>query len=142
MRELEISIDHLRRLYQTDVVQVKADNEKLKELLQNHGIQFSHLISSPSMQSYTSPSMSLGASPTFTSQTGTSNYNSMSPPDHTSSTMSTLVLQPNTSLAAQNSSKNLQPPSNNMHGLDYDEMGLGFVAEYERTPYLSPPPNQ
>jgi hypothetical protein len=140
MRELEINIDRLRRLYQQDVTQVRQENEKLKEILQAHGIQ--HDLGSPSSQNYNaSISASLGASPTsFGAQTNhSSNFNSMSPPSHHSSSMQ--MMQASTPFAQQSASKSLQPPAPNMHGLDYDDMGLGFVAEYERTPYLSPPPN-
>jgi len=142
MRELEISIDHLRRLYQRDVVQVRNENEKLKEVLHAHGIQYD-LGSPSSSQPYTSPgSLSLGASPTGFGQTNQStSFSSMSPPNQQPSTMR--ILQGSSSFTAQQSaSKSLQPPTHNLHSLDYDELGLGFVAEYERTPYLSPPPNQ
>jgi hypothetical protein len=27
-------------------------------------------------------------------------------------------------------------------GLDYDQIGIDFVLTYDRTPYLSPPPQQ
>jgi hypothetical protein len=141
MRELEISVDHLRRLYQRDVVQVRQENDKLKEILQAHGIQFD--LGSPISQPYTSPgSLSLGASPTSFGHTNQStNFSSLSPSSQPSSNMQ--MLQASSSFTTQQSnSKALQPPTSNIHSLDYDELGLGFVAEYERTPYLSPPPNQ
>ncbi len=28
------------------------------------------------------------------------------------------------------------------HGLDYDQIGIDFVLTYDRTPYLSPPPQR
>ena len=28
------------------------------------------------------------------------------------------------------------------HGLDYDQIGIDFVLTYDRSPYLSPPPQQ
>jgi len=131
MRELEVSVDHLRRV----VHQVGRENEKLKELLQAHGIPYD--VESPDSQPYTSPgSISMGGtSPTYSGQAST-NFNSMSPPNHSTS----MQISPSFN-GQQTVTKPLQAPPNNIHGIDYDEMGLGFVAEYERTPYLSPPPN-
>jgi hypothetical protein len=142
MRELEINVDHLRRLYQQDVVRVREENKKLKEILQAHGIQYD--LGSPSSQSYTSPgSHSLVASPgSYSGQTNTStNFNSVSPPSQPA-TMQIISSTTPSFTSQQSTSKSLQPPPINVHGLDYDELGLEFVAEYERTPYLSPPPNQ
>jgi hypothetical protein len=142
MRELEISIDRLRRLYEHDVVRVREENQKLREILQVHGIQ--HDLGSPAALSYTSPgSGSLVASPGgYSGQSNPStNFNSVSPPSQPA-TMAMISSTTPSFTSQQSTSKALQPPQPNMHGLDYDEMGLGFVAEYERTPYLSPPPNQ
>jgi hypothetical protein len=152
MRELEVTVDHLRRMYQRDVVRIRQENESLRDTLQAHGIQVE--LGSP-VESFTPiDSFSMdGVSPESFGHTGgrslSSNFNSMSPQSHTSSlhhpsgAPSQLVMPPSSLPAQQSSvSKALQHPQNNMHGLDYDDVGLGFVAEYERTPYLSPPPNQ
>jgi hypothetical protein len=139
MRELEVTIDHLRRLYQQEVVQVRQENEKLKEILQAHGIHYN--LGSPSTsQTYTSPgSLSLIGSPDYTGQTGSSTaYTSMSPSHQHPST---IPLLPSSYHPQQSTLKSIQAPSGNLQNLDYNDMGLNFVAEYDRTPYLSPPPN-
>jgi hypothetical protein len=35
-----------------------------------------------------------------------------------------------------------QPSHHQQNGLDYDQIGIDFVLTYDRSPYLSPPPQQ
>lgn len=124
----------------------KAENHRLKELLAAHGIHYSDL-QSPSHH-YTSGSSQFGDSSTSLdgAHRGSVSTGYTSPPSRTAPPI------PGTSgsggsPAFDQSGNPMQQfpqqprPQPNL-GLDYDQIGIDFVLTYDRTPYLSPPPNQ
>jgi hypothetical protein len=110
------------------------ENRRLKELLMAHGIQYE--LASPNNgmahfgnSSYggsSSGSVSGGYGP------GTNSTGYTSPPTmaHRGSISHDMPL-----------SQPPQAPHPNS-GMDYDQIGIDFVLTYDRTPYLSPPPQQ
>lgn len=114
------------------------ENRRLRELLMAHGISFD--LSSP-------PSNGMGqvGSSTYGSSTGSvSGYGPgsvstgyTSPPTRGSTSRDGMGGQP---MALQQQAH--QPNHHQNHGLDYDQIGIDFVLTYDRTPYLSPPPQQ
>jgi hypothetical protein len=140
MRELEITVSRLRRLYQEDVENVRDENKKLKEILAAHVIQYD--LSAPNQQ-YASTASNFGGSSTSLSGRASLSTGYTSPPSHTVPPMPAPYSSGGSpAYPSQPPPANpLQPPRNNVHGLDYEEIGLDFVGTYERTPYLSPPPN-
>lgn len=123
----------------------KDENQRLKELLAAHGIHYSDL-QSPAHQ-YTSGSSQFGDSSTSLdgAHRGSVSTGYTSPPSRAAPPI------PGTSggggSPAFDQSGNPmqqfppQQPRPNL-GLDYDQIGIDFVLTYDRTPYLSPPPNQ
>jgi len=128
MRDLEVNIDKLRQAYQVSL----DENRKLRELLAAHGIAHDIV---PAQQSPSGVNFNTAPAP---STAGSSGY----------ATQSTGYASPPTALSHVPSpsfpahSPALTAPTSNMHGLDYEDVGIDFVATYGRTPYLSPPPNQ
>jgi hypothetical protein len=114
------------------------ENRRLKELLMAHGIAFD--LSSPAnsglqqMGSSTYAGSSRG-SVSGGYGTGTNSTGYTSPSSQPVSTMS----NPNQhGIPPQQA-----PPMQQQNaGLDYDQLGIDFVLTYDRTPYLSPPPQQ
>jgi hypothetical protein len=142
MRELETTVDRLRKLYAEEVDSVREENKQLKQLLAAHGIQYD----SPATAQYTSTASNFGGSVSSMSGRGASASTGYTSPS-AQGVVPTMAVQPNQSAGPspsfpqQSPAPNaLQAPRNNIHGLDYDDIGLDFVGTYERTPYLSPPP--
>lgn len=118
------------------------ENRRLKELLIAHGIAFD--LSSPS-----SNGLAHVGSSTYGSSTGSvSGYGPgsastgyTSPPSfqHRGS-----VSHDGSTHQSMNHQQQPQPQQSNLpqSGMDYDQIGIDFVLTYDRTPYLSPPPQQ
>lgn len=119
------------------------ENRRLKELLMAHGISFD--LSTPPMNgiaqlqqaaAYGSSSGSVSGYGPGSASTGYT-----SPPQslqHRGSiSHENLGQQP---LHMQQPGQQTSPHQQN--GLDYDQIGIDFVLTYDRTPYLSPPPQQ
>jgi len=135
MRELEVTVDRLKRTYEQDVQSVREENKKLKALLAAHSIP--HEFNSP-QQSYTSPSSVIGAASVGSAYGTHSGFTSPTNPNMPVMSMATS----SQSYQQQNpTSGSLPVPRNNVHGLDYEDVGIDFVGQYGRTPYLSPPPH-
>lgn len=110
------------------------ENRRLKELLMAHGISFD--LSSPSNGIPQFGSSTYGGSSTGSVSggygPGTNSTGYTSPPTmpHRGSISNDVpVNQPQQAM---------QPNG----GMDYDQIGIDFVLTYDRTPYLSPPPQQ
>ena len=114
------------------------ENRRLRELLMAHGISF---------DLSTRPSNGMGqvGSSTYGSSTGSvSGYGPgsastgyTSPPTRGSASHDGMS---GSSLTLQQQAQ--QPNHHQPQGLDYDQIGIDFVLTYDRTPYLSPPPQQ
>lgn len=112
------------------------ENRRLKELLMAHGITFdlsspgNNGIGSSTYGGSSTGSLSGGYGP------GTNSTGYTSPPTmpHRGSLSGIAGHEvPNPS------QQQAQQPNG---GLDYDQIGIDFVLTYDRTPYLSPPPQQ
>ena len=114
------------------------ENRRLRELLMAHGISFD-------LSSRPSNGMTQVGSSTYGSSTGSvSGYGPgsastgyTSPPTRGSASHDGMGGQ---SLTLQQQAQ--QPNHHQPQGLDYDQIGIDFVLTYDRTPYLSPPPQQ
>ena len=117
------------------------ENQRLKELLVAHGISFD--LSTPTLNGMAQTRSGYGsssgngsaygpgsASTGFTSPPQSFQGRGSGPQDHLGQH----------SLNAQQQGQQRSPHQQN--GLDYDQVGIDFVLTYERTPYLSPPPQQ
>jgi len=113
---------------------IAEENRRLKELLIAHGISYD--LSSPGTGGFGR----VGSSAYGGSSTG-SVSGSYGPGSN-----STGYTSPNSMPPQVQGSGQMSPPqkprqqSNN--GMDYDQVGIDFVLTYDRTPYLSPPPQQ
>jgi hypothetical protein len=153
MRELETTVEHLRRIYHDEVDAVKEDNKKLRNLLDAHGIHY-ELSAASTSQNYTTPvSSGFAHSPPSGfggSQTHSTGFTSVSPRTQAigmqmnlSRGMPTSSMSSGYSVQQTAAGPVIQPGQGAMvPGMDYSEMGVDFVWKYGRTPYLSPPPNQ
>jgi hypothetical protein len=120
------------------------ENRRLKELLMAHGIAFD--LSTPphngmshvSSSTYSSSNGSVSGYGPGSASTG---YTSPPSFQHRGSISHDGMGQPPMTLQQQQQQQAHQsgPPQN---GLDYDQIGIDFVLTYDRTPYLSPPPQQ
>jgi hypothetical protein len=114
------------------------ENRRLRELLVAHGISFD--LSNPP-----SNGMSQVGSSTYGSSNGSvSGYGPgsastgyTSPPISGCISRDGMGQQP---LTLQQLAQ--QPGHHQQNGLDYDQIGIDFVLTYDRSPYLSPPPQQ
>lgn len=119
--------------------QFAEENRRLKELLMAHGIAFDS-IASPS----NGLAVNMGSS-TYSSSGSVSGYGPGSA--STGYTSPPSVHRRNGSIShdmMMPQSMHAQPmqSSQQISGLDYDQIGVDFVLTYDRTPYLSPPPQQ
>lgn len=115
---------------------VEKENMRLKELLAAHGIPYDH--ASPT-NTWSASSHFSGSSPGINSRGSVST-------DITSPARSAPVLTPQSSMQGTPTYEN-QPTqqyhqTHNPSGVNYDQVGIDFVLTYDRTPYLSPPPQQ
>jgi hypothetical protein len=115
------------------------ENRRLKELLMAHGIAFdlstppNNGMSHVSSSTYGSSSGSVsgyGSGSASTGYTSPPSFHHRGSISHDMGQAMTLQQQQQARQAGQQS------------GLDYDQIGIDFVLTYDRTPYLSPPPQQ
>lgn len=134
IKALEQEVLRLKDVYTNAIRERDAmaeENRKLKELLAAHGIPVD--ASSPGFgrtvgSSYGGSSTG-SVSGSYNAQTASTGYSS--PP--------TLPNQPPPPPPKNGAVQpHAQPQSSN--GLNYDQIGIDFVLTYDRTPYLSPPP--
>lgn len=115
---------------------VEKENRRLKELLAAHGIQYDN----------TSPANTWSTSPHFSGSSPGLNSRGSASTGMTSPARSAPVLTPQSSMQGTPTYENqpgqqYQQP-HNPSGVNYDQVGIDFVLTYDRTPYLSPPPQQ
>jgi hypothetical protein len=117
------------------------ENRRLKELLMAHGIAFdlsnapNNGMSHVSSSTYGSSSGSVSGYGPGSASTG---YTSPPSFQHRGSISHDGMGQQPMTLQQQQARQVGQQQS----GLDYDQIGIDFVLTYDRTPYLSPPPQQ
>ena len=118
--------------------QYAEENRRLKELLMAHGIAFDSLTSPPNglpavgSSTYSSSGSVSGYGP------GSASTGYTSPPSvhHRNGSIShDMMMQPSMHPQGMQTSPQVS-------GLDYYQIGVDFVLTYDRTPYLSPPPQQ
>ena len=117
------------------------ENRRLRELLMAHGISFD-LSSRPSNGLGQVGSSTYGSSTGSVSGYGQGSASTVytSPPTRGSTSHDGMTHQ---SMALQQQQQQAQQPSHHQpQGMDYDQIGIDFVLTYDRTPYLSPPPQQ
>jgi hypothetical protein len=130
IRALEQEILNLRETFTSTVRQRDSyadENRKLKDILAANGIACD-----PSSASYAKPTSYAGSpvesySGAYMPASATSSLASPTTPVYTSHPVSGI--------------HTLGPHQPRQPGLDYDHIGVDFVLTYDRTPYLSPPPN-
>ena len=118
------------------------ENQRLKELLIANGISFDLATSVVNGKAQgTSSAYGSSSGNGSASGAGSASTGFTSPPQsfqgRRSSPHDQLGQQP---LHAQQQGE--QRSSHQQSGLNYDQVGIDFVLTYERTPYLSPPPQQ
>ena len=147
IKALEQEVLRLKEIFETTTKERDAfaeENRRLKELLAAHGIHYD--IASPTHQ-YPSSSSQYGGSTTSLSGShtrGSLSTGYTSPPSRNPPPLPGSMQSPTYDSA---SGQPVQQPFHpqqprNPHGLDYDQIGIDFVLTYDRTPYLSPPPQQ
>lgn len=115
------------------------ENRRLRELLMAHGIAID--LSSPTNNGLTQGTSSYGSSSGSVSGYGPGSASTgyTSPPSFHRGSMS----QDGSTQHSMNLQQSQgQQPGLQQNGLDYDQIGIDFVLTYDRTPYLSPPPQQ
>lgn len=142
IKALEQEVLRLKETFATtsrEREQFAEENRRLKELLMAHGIAFDSITSPP-----IGLAVNMGSS-TYSSSGSVSGYGPgsastgyTSPPSvhHRNGSISQDLMMP----SAMHSQA--MQPSQQVSGLDYDQIGVDFVLTYDRTPYLSPPPQQ
>jgi hypothetical protein len=119
------------------------ENRRLKELLMAHGITFD-MSSSPNNGMPQMGSSTFGSSRGSVSgyNTGSASTGYTSPPSfhHRGSISQDGIGQQG--LATHQQQQQAHQSGLQQNGLDYDQIGIDFVLTYDRTPYLSPPPQQ
>jgi len=111
------------------------ENRRLKELLMAHGINFD--LSSPNnngIGSSTYGGSSSGSLSGYGPGSNSTGYTSPPTIPHRGSLSGMAGHDVSNPLPQQ-----AQQPNG---GMDYDQIGIDFVLTYDRTPYLSPPPQQ
>lgn len=141
IKALEQEVLRLKEVFEASSKQrdaYMAENQRLKELLAAHGIQYDAASPDP----YQSTSSQFGGSSASFSGS------------HTRGSVSTGITSP-TSGGQMPHRMSQSPPSSQQqtvtqsqqqqqtaNPVNYDQVGIDFVLTYERTPYLSPPPHQ
>jgi hypothetical protein len=135
IKALEQEVLRLKEVFTSAVRERDAmaeENRKLKELLAQHGIPFDP--SSPGTVFGRTAGSSYGGSTAgsvsgYNPGTASTGYTSPpSIPNHAPPPV------PKSGAVQQ------QQQASPANGLDYDQIGIDFVLTYDRTPYLSPPP--
>lgn len=116
------------------------ENRKLRELLISHGISLDLLAPTNGMGPVGSSNYGSSTGSVSGYGPGSASTGYTSPPSvqhHGSISQDSMGQQP---LTMQQQVHQRDPHQPN--GLDYDQLGIDFVLTYDRTPYLSPPPQQ
>lgn len=114
------------------------ENRRLKELLAAHGISYD-FATAPQLNNFGSSygeSSSGSVSGGYGARTNSTGYTSPPTMQHRGSLSHDTN---NTPVHQQPQPQHGAPAAN---GMDYDQIGIDFVLTYDRTPYLSPPPQQ
>lgn len=151
IKALEQEVLRLKELYDhsaRDREHITEENHALKEILKAHGIQYdsnvlrANIPYNPANSQYGGSSTSITisqprgsfstgvTSPTRTGPSSIPNQSSMGSPPGSEGAM------------VQHSAPHGDRPNPQQSGVDYDQVGIDFVLTYDRTPYLSPPPQQ
>lgn len=140
IKALEQEVLRLKESFATTARERDAfadENRRLKELLMAHGISFD--LSSPGnngiahMGGSAYGSSSTGSVSGYGQGTNSTGYTSPPTMGHRGSISHDIGV---------NQQAPQQAPQQANGGLDYDQIGIDFVLTYDRTPYLSPPPQQ
>jgi hypothetical protein len=149
IKALEQEVLRLKEIFEQTTKERDAfadENRRLKEILAAHGIHYD--LSSPG-HAYPSGSSQFGGS--TSSLTGSHTRGSMStgytspPSQHPPPLPASVGASQSPTFESASGHPPQQPftqPVRNPHNLDYDQIGIDFVLTYDRTPYLSPPPQQ
>jgi hypothetical protein len=137
MKALEEEVLRLKESFAQTAKEREAfelENRRLKELLAAHGIQYETASPTTTYHSQSASSQFGGSSPGLNSR-GSMSTGITSPPSR-----SAPGLSQQSSYEIQQGQQYQQPQ--NPSGVNYDQVGIDFVLTYDRTPYLSPPPQQ
>jgi hypothetical protein len=144
IKALEQEVLRLKEQFTTTVRErdtFAEENRRLKELLMAHGITFD-----PNSVSNGVPHM---ASSNYGSSAGSvsgygpgSSSGYTSPPQSVQHQARRSISHDVMSQSPLNAQQQAQQPRPHQSGLDYEQIGIDFVLTYDRTPYLSPPPQQ
>lgn len=146
IKALEQEVLRLKETFATTTRERDAfaeENRRLKDLLMAHGIAFD-LANSPNnnglphvgSSTYGSSSGSVSGYGPGSASTG---YTSPPSFQHRGSISHDGMGQQPLTLSQQ---QQTHQQGSQQNGLDYDQIGIDFVLTYDRTPYLSPPPQQ
>lgn len=120
--------------------QFAEENRRLKELLMAHGINFDSIASPAGGLAVNIGSSAYSSSGSVSGGYGPGSVSTgyTSPPSvrHRNGSISQDMMMPSTMHT------HAMQPSQQVGELDYDQIGVDFVLTYDRTPYLSPPPQQ
>jgi hypothetical protein len=147
IKALEQEVLRLKETFATTTRERDAfaeENRRLKELLMAHGITFD-LSSPPNNGLPHVGSSTYGSSRGSVSGYGPGSASTgyTSPPSfHHRGSMSQDGIGQQGLTLHQQQQQQANPSGLQQNGLDYDQIGIDFVLTYDRTPYLSPPPQQ
>jgi hypothetical protein len=145
IKALEQEVLRLKEVFETSSKERNAfaeENRRLKEILAAHGIQYD--ITSPSHTYQSASSQYAGSTTSLTGShtrgSTSTNVTTPPPPMPNQSTKGTPTFDQQQAQYQQQQ----QPPQQQQpnQGVDYDQVGIDFVLTYDRTPYISPPPQQ
>jgi hypothetical protein len=143
MKALEEEVLRLKESFAQTAKEREAfelENRRLKELLAAHGIQYETGSPTNTYQSHSVSSQFGSSSPGLNSR-GSISTGMTSPPSRSAPgppQQSSMGSTPSYEVQQGQQFQQQQNPS----GVNYDQVGIDFVLTYDRTPYLSPPPQQ
>lgn len=113
------------------------ENRRLRELLMAHGIaiDFSNTCNSMGPMAGSTYGSSTGSVSGYGPGSASTGYTSPPSLQHQGS-------MSHDSMGGQSVTMQQQSNGHQHNGMDYDQVGIDFVLTYDRTPYLSPPPQQ
>jgi hypothetical protein len=143
MKALEEEVLRLKESFAQTAKEKEAfevENRRLKELLAAHGIQYDQSTPTATYHSHSTSSQFGGSSPGLHSR-GSVSTGMTSPPSRSAPGLSHQSSMGSTSPYESQQGQQFQQQQN-PSGVNYDQVGIDFVLTYDRTPYLSPPPQQ